>query len=159
MSLTPQQVLSHLASVYDPELTVSITDLGIVRQVDIADRLITIELIPTFLGCPALNFIKQDAYNTLCRVYPEMTIVVEWNLDQKWSPENITPDGRAALKNLGISVPSVGDVISCPYCGESFAVTKENEFGSSLCRALFYCNSCHNTFDLMKHKPNRSALT
>jgi ring-1,2-phenylacetyl-CoA epoxidase subunit PaaD len=57
----PATVLALLADVPDPELPMlSIVDLGIVHRVDVGsdDGPIRVEILPTFVGCPALELIK-----------------------------------------------------------------------------------------------------
>jgi len=48
-------------NVKDPEIdSVSIIDLGMVNEVTIEGENVRITLLPTFLGCPALEFIKTN---------------------------------------------------------------------------------------------------
>ena len=48
-----------LAEVADPEIpAISVVDLGMVERVDLADGVIRVELLPTFVGCPAVDMIK-----------------------------------------------------------------------------------------------------
>ena len=73
----------------------------------------------------------------------------------------MTDKGRNQLRDYGIAPPN--DVVGghdqplnsdtkvlCPQCGS--ADTKLlSEYGSTACKALFQCNSCHEAFDLFKH--------
>ena len=65
-SITKQSVRDALLDVMDPEIpTLSIVDLGIVHRVDITDAGIQVELMPTFVGCPALDAIKESVQERL----------------------------------------------------------------------------------------------
>ena len=49
-----------LADVPDPELPVSIVELGMVCGVDINGDDVDVKLVPTYTGCPALPMIERD---------------------------------------------------------------------------------------------------
>ncbi|MGG3924107.1 iron-sulfur cluster assembly protein, partial [Geobacillus thermodenitrificans] len=58
--MTNEEVWRALETVKDPEIdSVSIVDLGMVEQVEIRDDMVSIHLLPTFLGCPALDIIRS----------------------------------------------------------------------------------------------------
>jgi ring-1,2-phenylacetyl-CoA epoxidase subunit PaaD len=55
-NVTEESVREALLDVIDPEIpNLSIVDLGIVRGVSVGDSAIEVELLPTFVGCPALE--------------------------------------------------------------------------------------------------------
>ena len=63
--ITREQVFEWLRDVPDPELPVlSITDLGIVRDVTICDD-VCVALSPTYSGCPATEMIEQSVIAAL----------------------------------------------------------------------------------------------
>ncbi len=65
--LTKKDVLRVLESVKDPEIdTVSILDLGMVESVSIQNEQVRIEILPTFVGCPALEIIRKQ-YRKDCK--------------------------------------------------------------------------------------------
>ena len=54
-------VLAALADVADPEIpSISIVDLGLVHRVEVSGERIRVELLPTFVGCPALDVIRSS---------------------------------------------------------------------------------------------------
>ena len=61
-SLMPdEEILELLKTVDDPELTnVSVYDLGMVYSVSITGSRVSVTMVPTFAGCPALDFIERD---------------------------------------------------------------------------------------------------
>ena len=59
--MTKEQIISILSEVADPEIPVlSISDLGILRQVDVSGDVIHIQITPTYSGCPAMETIQED---------------------------------------------------------------------------------------------------
>lgn len=146
---TIARVRARLRTVHDPEIpTVSIVDLGLVHDVRVgADGSVAIELLPTFVACPALEVIRAavtDAVSELGR-----PVVVSFTFAVPWTTERLTPAGRAGLAAAGIAPPSALEDVRCPYCSSS-RVAMDSAFGPTLCRSLFYCRDCRNPFEAFK---------
>lgn len=151
-----ESVWQALEQVKDPELpTVSIVDMGMVKGVREMDDRIEVEIIPTYVGCPALDLIEQDVLQSLSSVVPDTQFTVRFVLDVPWTPERITPQGRENLKKMGVAPPpeqfKLGDkwVVDCPYC-HSPKTVMENLFGPTACRSILYCTNCKNPFEAIK---------
>jgi ring-1,2-phenylacetyl-CoA epoxidase subunit PaaD len=150
-------VLAALADVDDPEIPgVSIIDLGLLRRVSVGRDRIEVELLPTFIGCPALDVIRAAVENRLRDLAPR--IEVRFSFAEPWTAARITLDGRAALRERGFAPPVAPDpdralpvlpLAECPYCGSRRA-TLENAFGATLCRAIYYCADCRQPFEQFK---------
>ena len=66
VEVSAERVLEELLNVKDPEIdSVSIIDLGMVEEVTTDGKNVKIVLLPTFLGCPALEFIKKNTLNAV----------------------------------------------------------------------------------------------
>jgi ring-1,2-phenylacetyl-CoA epoxidase subunit PaaD len=154
-------VWKALAEIPDPEIpTVSVVDLGVIRSVDVDEGTARIEFTPTFLGCPALE-VMRDAIADKVRALgatPDVRVV----LDDSWSTDKITPAGREKLRASGFAPPAPrgtpatptlvqlnGAAFRCPYCGSS-DTRLENLFGPTPCRSLRYCDSCRQPFEQFK---------
>ena len=144
------QVWEALEEIPDPEIpVVSLVDLGVIRSVDVANGHVRIEFTPTFLGCPALEFMKRAIEEKI----PEAEVAVI--LDDSWSTAKITPAGREKLRAAGFAPPAPrlvqlqSQVHRCPYCG-STETRLENLFGPTPCRSLRYCTSCRQPFEQFK---------
>jgi ring-1,2-phenylacetyl-CoA epoxidase subunit PaaD len=102
--VTEAQVWKALAEVPDPEIPViSVVDLGVVRNVRVDERHVRVEFTPTFLGCPALE-VMRDAMADKVRELggePEVEVV----LDDSWSTDRITAEGREKLRAAGFAPP------------------------------------------------------
>src|SRR5712691_8363982 len=98
--VTEAEIWDALAQIPDPEIpVVSLVDLGVVRAVDVRDRRVRIEFTPTFLGCPALE-VMRDAMADKVRALgaePDVDVV----LDDSWSTDRITSAGREKLRACG----------------------------------------------------------
>jgi ring-1,2-phenylacetyl-CoA epoxidase subunit PaaD len=148
-----REALSH---VKDPEIPVcSITDLGLVEGVEVSDDAIAVTLLPTFVGCPALDVIREDAERAVLDVAQGRAVRVAYVFDPPWTTDRVTESGREALKSFGIA-PAGGPTlvqltVRCPHCG-SLATHIESDFGPTPCRSIRYCDSCRNPFEGFKPK-------
>ena len=160
LRLSEQEVWDALAAIPDPEIpVVSLVDLGVVRGVSVDGERVRVEFTPTFLGCPALE-VMRDAMAEQIRGLggePEIDVV----LDDSWSTDRITPAGREKLRAAGFAPPAPREagkptlvqlqsaVFRCPYCA-STDTRLENIFGPTPCRSLRYCNACRQPFEQFK---------
>ncbi len=140
-----------LASVEDPELPISIVDLGLVRDVQVDGEHVAVRLVPTWIACPALAVIRSRVRNALLSVAGVRDASVEYTYDQPWTLDRLSARGRAQLTAHGLSVPACrfAEPPVCPYCG-SHDVVAESLFGPTLCRATYLCRACHNPFERLK---------
>ena len=151
MTAVPASVLDEavvrlaLADVADPEIpAISIVDLGVVERVDVRDETIHVELLPTFVGCPALDAIR-DAVKARLGEFGR-PVDVRFGFSVPWTTDRITERGRRNLVKSGFAPP--GDD-TCPYCGSANVLT-DNLFGPTQCRSTRYCRSCRQPFEAFK---------
>ena len=138
-------VWDALAEVPDPEIpVVSVVDLGMVRSVQLDGERLRVELLPTFVGCPALDLIRDAVAVRLAGMAAEVR--VEMTFAEPWTSERITADGRRKLRESGFAPPGSA---TCPWCG-SPDTALENPFGPTRCRAIFWCNRCRQPFEQFK---------
>jgi len=158
--VTRKQVWEALAEIPDPEIpVVSLVDLGVVREVAVENGTVRVDFTPTFLGCPALE-VMRDAMAERIRALgaePEINVCV----DDSWSTDRITPQGHEKLRESGFAPPAPraasgpslvqlqSNAFHCPYCG-STDTRLENIFGPTPCRSLRYCSSCKQPFEQFK---------
>lgn len=154
-------VWARLAEVDDPEIPgVSIVDLGIVHDVRIGSDEIRVELLPTFVGCPAMDVMRDAVAEKLSGLAERVR--VDFTFAQPWTAAQITAEGRAGLAARGFAPPVLAShaddlgmalpvlpIAQCPFCG-SRRGTLENAFGPTLCRAIYYCADCRQPFEQFK---------
>ncbi len=158
METTKADVLEALRDVKDPEIpTISLVDLGVITDVQVHDDRVHVTMTPTFVGCPAMDYMKADVRARL-EAMGFATIEVEMNFDEPWSSNRLTEEGRRALHQHGLAEPpkfegvlelDVLNDIACPYCG-SRHTTLQSPFGPTLCRSIHFCNECHQAFEAFK---------
>jgi ring-1,2-phenylacetyl-CoA epoxidase subunit PaaD len=135
----------------DPEMpAISLADLGVVHAVDVTDGAVRIELLPTFLGCPALDFIRDKVRRDIELLPGVEGVDVRYVYDRPWTTDDVTAEGRRALRDYGIAPPvAPGEPVPCPYCA-STETERSSRFGPAPCRMVYYCNSCRQPFEAMK---------
>ena len=137
-----------LADVADPEIpVVSVVDLGMIERVDVGSDAIRVELLPTFVGCPAVDMIKAAVADRLSAF--GRPVLVETTFRVPWTSARITPRGRARLRASGFAPPTAEAAVRCPYCG-SGDVALDKLFGPTQCRSLRYCRACRQPFEQFK---------
>jgi ring-1,2-phenylacetyl-CoA epoxidase subunit PaaD len=147
--VSAETVHAALTDVSDPEIpAISIVDLGIVHRAKIApDGRILVELLPTFMGCPAIEAIRSAVTERLLAFGRPVEVAISFEVP--WTSERVTPAGRRQLRESGFGPPAEPDDVRCPYC-DSANVAMDSAFGPTLCRSLFYCRTCRQPFESFK---------
>lgn len=157
-----QQVWDIAATVCDPEIPVlTIADLGILRDVQVAGERVTVTITPTYSGCPAMDAIRDDLQAAYAKEgYAD--VHVDLVLAPAWTTDWMTDTGKQKLQEYGIAPPTglagaarhAGPIrlqmaVKCPQCASLH--TKElTRFGSTSCKALYVCQDCSEPFDYFK---------
>lgn len=96
------EVWEQLAQVKDPELPVSIVDLGLVYEVRVSSTGISVDLTFTSMGCPCTDWIIEDVGARLRPLAPGGVVDVTVVWDPPWTRDRISPTARLALAQLGV---------------------------------------------------------
>lgn len=148
-------VWAALEDVHDPEIpAVSVVDLGVVGRVETAPGRVSVELLPTFVGCPAIEVMRSSVEDRLREFADDVDVQISFS--PPWTTDRITPLGRERLRDSGFGPPArdaldlpMLPAADCPFCG-SRNTTLENAFGPTLCRAIYHCADCRQPFEQFK---------
>lgn len=102
--LNSDKIWQALGEVMDPELPISIMDMGLIYEVRTNAQVVEVDLTFTAIACPAMTMIIDEVHEKL-RSLPGVTdtrINVVWN--PPWTKTRLTPQGREVLQSLGIAV-------------------------------------------------------
>ena len=156
-TLSIETIYTWLEEVKDPEIPVlSLIDLGVITDVIINADHVQVEMTPTFVGCPAMDYMKLEVESLLKE--KGITPVVNISFKTPWSSDLISEKGKAALKKYGLAPPPSNKVFTdleiletaiCPRC-DGVNTEMKSPFGPTLCRALFYCHDCKEAFEQFK---------
>ncbi len=170
-----------LQRINDPEMPISIVDLGLVELAEISPTgVATVELLPTFVGCPALTILEDDVRRQVGGLPGVRDVQVRFVFSPPWSVERISDAGRESLRRVGITTPARGSAsrgqtapialtIGGAQAGEptssaasagagvpacplcgSAGAQLESAFGPTRCKMIYYCNACRNSFEHLK---------
>jgi ring-1,2-phenylacetyl-CoA epoxidase subunit PaaD len=154
-----------LRGVLDPEVpAISVTDLGIVRDVLEHGDGLEVVVTPTYSGCPATEVIEHAIADALAAAGLGPARVTQRRAPA-WTTDWITPEGREKLRAYGIAPPGScateatgGNVqpirlmargVACPRCG-SAQTERLSAFGSTACKSLYRCVACREPFEHFK---------
>lgn len=152
-------VWERLSLIPDPEVPViSITELGVVREVHWHDHKLRIVITPTYTGCPAMQlFVAEIRAAMHDQGFDD--VVIETVYSPAWTTDWISEEAKEKLRNYGIAPPvksasddPFGDppVVPCPRCGSEHTTLK-SQFGATACKALYTCDDCKEPFEYFKH--------
>lgn len=94
-----QPIVDALTSVVDPEVALSIVDVGLIYGVNVAAGEAHVRLTMTSVACPVADLIIEDAENALDRVLPaEYAIKVELVWEPPWTAERMSERARRFMQ-------------------------------------------------------------
>ncbi len=93
-----------LRDVLDPELEISIVDMGLVVAVKRTGETARLTLTYTAMGCPAMDMIEEDARARLLALPGISAVAIETVWEPVWTKARLTAEGRDALLLSGVSV-------------------------------------------------------
>jgi metal-sulfur cluster biosynthetic enzyme len=92
-----------LREVMDPEIPVSLVDLGLIYDIRQAGDVVDVDLTFTATACPCMAFIRFDIEERLQREPGVATVRIHEVWDPPWTKDRITPEGREAMRRFGVS--------------------------------------------------------
>lgn len=134
-----------VAGISDPEIDVTLRDLGVLRSVSLSQDRIQVHLAPTRLACPAQGEIARRVRSALTDAAPGHPVDIVWERGA-WQPGAVTPAGHDALRVAGYQV--AGAAPRCPYCGGQ-DVVRAGRFGGAVCKVPYDCRGCGSLFDVI----------
>ena len=159
IQLTREDIFFILEGIVDPEIpVVSIREMGMLRDIILDQNSCEVIITPTYTGCPAMAIIEQDIIATLYQNGIE-DVKVTTVYSPAWSTDWMTDETKEKLRQYGIAAPIHSSCsnwlkpnslsVECPRC-QSTQTKMISQFGSTACKALYQCQSCHEPFDYFK---------
>ena len=160
MNLSKENIFNLISEIPDPEIPViTISELGVIRDVIINGENVEVKITPTYSGCPAMQRMENDIKEILNKngiSNLKITTVYSppWTTD--WIPEG----AKEKLRKYGIAPPEKttedkswltgkNKTVLCPRC-KSQNTKLISQFGSTACKALYQCQDCLEPFDYFK---------
>lgn len=93
------EVRAALMEVMDPELGISVVDLGLIYGIEVLGGRAEVKMTFTTPACPMLNHIISDVEGAVKKVKGVKEVDVQLVWEPRWTPERITEEGK---KKLGL---------------------------------------------------------
>jgi len=98
------RVWAELYEVEDPEMPVSVVDLGLIYDVEVVDGHALVEMTLTYSGCPARDMLQGDIHDAALRADGVEAAEVDLRYSPAWNVSMVSEDGKDALREFGLSV-------------------------------------------------------
>lgn len=151
-------IWKELGEIADPEIPVlTLVEMKVIRSVRVQNNQVTVVISPTYVGCPAVEAMKDEIRNRLSALGCAQ-INIEMTFTPPWSTEMLDETTREKLQGFGIAPPAkdkgdlaatLADPVPCPFC-QSQKTHLESSFGPTLCRQIYYCDNCRQSFERFK---------
>jgi len=158
---TTEDIWEILSQIPDPEIPViTISELGVLREVELLNDTFIISITPTYSGCPAMKVFEDDIRNKL-KQEKISNFEIKTIYSPPWTTDWIDEKALIKLKEFGIAPPVKGSedkgtlfssrpkTVSCPQCNSKNTVLV-SQFGSTACKAHYKCKDCLEPFDYFK---------
>ena len=156
--LDKKAIWQALGAIADPEIPVlSLVEMKILRSVSVSDDGVKVVISPTFVGCPALEHMKSEIRERLAALGCSR-VTIETTFSPPWSTDMLDDAVKEKLRVFGIAPPPrTGEdlvavlslPVACPFCN-SQTTHLESAFGATLCKQIYYCDSCRQSFERFK---------
>jgi metal-sulfur cluster biosynthetic enzyme len=92
VTVRPEQITEALREVFDPELGMSVVDLGLIYDVAIDAGRVRITMTLTTQGCPLHDSMTEWVRQAVGRIPGVEDVVVVIVFDPPWTPDRIQQD-------------------------------------------------------------------
>jgi metal-sulfur cluster biosynthetic enzyme len=95
--ITKATIMKKLSTVLDPELYISIVDMGLIYEVNIKNQIVNIKMTLTTIGCPLFNIIEENIKQAVLSVKGVKDVQIDLTFDPPWSMDMMNERGKAKL--------------------------------------------------------------
>jgi metal-sulfur cluster biosynthetic enzyme len=96
--INKKSVLSKLKKVLDPELGISIVDLGLIYGVRISKtNIVTVDMTLTTIGCPLFEVMAKPIKEKIKSIKGVKNVKINLIFDPPWSMEKMSKDAKIML--------------------------------------------------------------
>ncbi len=95
--VTEEEVMSALSKVMDPELGISLVDLGLIYGVEITETKVGVKMTFTTPACPMVHFLVSSVEDAVKKVEGVSEVEVQLVWDPPWTPDKMSDAGKEKL--------------------------------------------------------------
>lgn len=99
-----KEIREQLKEVIDPELNINVVDLGLIYEIDVDERDVSILMTLTSRGCPLHGIFNELVTEEVEKINEVEKVETELTFDPKWTPEKMSDRARSEIGSIpGIS--------------------------------------------------------
>ncbi len=99
------EILDRLETVNDPHVPVSLRRMGMLQAIDVSDDgAVEIALVVPCLGCPAVEFLREQVRAVATDVAGVSDVRVEVSWGAHWRREDVDPQAHPMLRQFGLQI-------------------------------------------------------
>lgn len=97
--ISKETVINILKTIPDPELNISIWDLGLVYDIEVDFKTNNVRILMTLtsIGCPLFSTIESQMKEQLERIPGIGVITIDLTFEPPWTMERMSPDAKLTL--------------------------------------------------------------
>jgi phenylacetate-CoA oxygenase PaaJ subunit len=102
--LDSKKIWAALAEVADPEIPISIIDMGLIYDVRVDDNHVEVDMTFTAIACPAMDMLIADVHDKISALPKVASIKVNVVWNPPWTKSRLSEQGRDILQSFGVAV-------------------------------------------------------
>ena len=95
--VTEKEVMGALSEVMDPELGISLVDLGLIYGVEVQGEKVGVKMTFTTPACPMVHFLVSSVEDAVKKVKGVNEVDVQLVWDPPWTPDKMSDAGKEKL--------------------------------------------------------------
>jgi metal-sulfur cluster biosynthetic enzyme len=99
-----QTILSALTEVTDPEMPISIVDMGMIYDVRVARGHVEVDMTFTAIACPAMEMLISDVKEKVLELPGVVSVQVNVVWNPPWTKSRLSEQGRDILQSFGVAI-------------------------------------------------------
>jgi metal-sulfur cluster biosynthetic enzyme len=96
-SVSKEAVIEALKNVFDPELPISVWDMGLIYDIGAKGNAVHVKMTLSSPGCPMHSMIARSVEDAVSRVKGVKKAIVEVVWEPPWSPERMSEEAKKIL--------------------------------------------------------------
>jgi metal-sulfur cluster biosynthetic enzyme len=92
-----------LKEVLDPELPISVVDMGLIYDIEPAGESLCVTMTFTATACPCMSLMQMDIQDRLLREPGVTAVTIEVVWHPPWTRAMLTEEGKATLRRYGVA--------------------------------------------------------
>jgi FeS assembly SUF system protein len=95
--VSKEDVMKVLKECYDPEIGISLVDLGLIYDVKVDKDKVRIKMTLTTPGCPMHSMMAEDVKEKVSKIKGVKSVNIDLVFDPPWTPDKMSEEAKKML--------------------------------------------------------------